>query len=559
MPEFKVGTDDFKELLDQGGYLVDKSLLIRDVIKGNKATLLPRPRRFGKTLNLTMLRYFFEKTDNDNAQLFDGLKIAADRECMRLQGQYPTVFLSLKDVRGASWDEARARLATRIGELLTPFRYLRETLSEIHADPFDRLLSGRGTDADLKDSLRTLIAQLHRHHAKPVVVLIDEYDSPVIEAWNKGYYEPMIDFMRSWLGGGLKHEDGPALFRAVVTGILRVARESVFSGLNNLDVSTTLKIGPFSDKFGFTQAEVDKVLVDFDLSELAEPMRAWYDGYDFGGHVIYNPWSVIKCVDEWPNPVGPHWLNTASNTLIHRELERGGLELKRDLEKLLAGEELRHPVHEDTVFGDIGRSRENIWSFLCFSGYLRAQDPRRDPDDLRLKYRLSIPNQEVVEVYRAFVERHFADDLHADDVQELLQALKNDDVRDFGRRLQNLVLAVLSFYDATRKHPEAVYHTFVLGILTNLRGSYRLSSNVESGYGRADILMFPRRAGLTGKIIELKSLRPDEDFDTALAAALAQIEERQYEAQMREAGVHEVVKLAIAVQGKTVRVRRLEP
>jgi len=321
-------------------------------------------------------------------------------------------------------------------------------------------------------------------------------------------------------------------------------------------VWTILSFSGFADKFGFTQDELDKILDVFALPDLAAPMQEWYNGYSFGGHTIYNPWSVINCVNRHPNPIGPQWLNTSDNTLIHEELAAGGLELQADLLKLMAGEELRYPISEHTIFADIGKTRKNIWSFLCLSGYLRAEDPVHDPDLEELTYRLSIPNAEVRGVYRDFVERHYHEDLHATDITELLQALKNDDIVDFERRLQDLVLGILSFYDVTKKHPEAVYHTFMLGILANLRGGYRLVSNVESGYGRADILMLPKREGLTGKIIELKSLHSDEDIDKAHVSAFDQIADKKYETQLRETGVTNIVRIVIAVQGKNVQVRK---
>lgn len=559
MPKFRTGTDDFKELIDDGGYFVDKSLLIREVITGSKVTLLPRPRRFGKTLNMTMLRYFFEHSAADRRGLFAGLAIGDDAACMAQQGQYPVIHLSLKDIKGKDWPEAQAAIADRLSFLVAEHADVIDSLDRVRQGEVESIRDKTASLSVLKASLKNLITYLHRHHGQPVVVLIDEYDSPVIEAWNKGYYAEMIDFMRSWLGGGLKHEYAPALYRAVVTGILRVARESIFSGLNNLKVASLLQPGPFADKFGFTQAELDRVLTDFALPELAEPMQAWYNGYDFGGHTIYNPWSVINCIENHPAPIGPQWLNTASNDLIHAELEAGGLELKRDLEKLLAGEELRYPLREHTIFDDIGKDRQGIWSFLVFSGYLKAEDPVMDPLSDTHAYRLAIPNREVRAVYRDFVARWYRS-LDFSATRDMLASLLGDRIAVFEGHLTELVRNLVSCHDVAR-YPEAAYHALVLGLLAYLRQIYEIRSNPESGYGRADIIMRPKTADYPlAFIIEFKVIPADADLEAAAGVVRAQIEDRAYAAALHEAGVRpeHLRRLTIIVSGKRVAVRAAE-
>ncbi len=559
MPKLKIGTDDFKEMRDQGGYFVDKSRFVRAVIGGSKCQLLPRPRRFGKTLNMSMLRYFFEKSSQDRRPLFDGLEVAGDAEAMAHQGRYPVLFMSLKDIKANDWAGAKLALSRKVARLYLGFAEVADGLPLIDRQAFDRLCEGRADDNQLNDSLANLISHLYAHYGQPVVVLIDEYDSPVIEAWNKGYYEEMIDFLRGWLGAGLKHEDGPALFRAVITGILRVAKESIFSGLNNLTTASMLTRGPFADAFGFTQAEVDRLLDDFALPELGGPIRDWYNGYDFGGVTIYNPWSVACCVAHHPTPIGPQWLNTASNELVHAELEAGGLEVKRDLEKLLAGEELRYPLVDSITFRDIGRGVRNIWSFLYYSGYLRATDPRRDPlDETALLWRLSIPNLEVSVAYRQFVDRIYTE-FNADGVRPLLDCFIEDrPAADFERVLQELALSLVSHHDVARQ-AEAVFHAFVLGLLAGLRSVYEIRSNAESGYGRADIVMRPKTDRYPlAYVIEFKSVAESADAESALAAALAQIETRDYAAPLRAAGVRDehLRKLAVVLAGKRIHVRR---
>ena len=561
MPELTIGTDDFQEMRRAGGYFVDKSLLIREILDGNKCLLLPRPRRFGKTLNLSMLRYFFERCDENRAPLFDGLQIAEDAEAMQHQGRYPVIFTSLKGIKAPMWEGAFNQFTLNIGEIYLGFsEQVLPSLSALHRPMYERICEGRPTQIDLQNSLRNLISHLYDLYGEPVVVLIDEYDTPIIEAWNHGYYEEMIEFMRCWLGAGLKHERGAALYRAVVTGIMRVAKESIFSGLNNLVTWTTLREGPFADKFGFTQPEVEKLLCDFDAQELAEPIAEWYNGYDFGGTTIYNPWSVVNSVQGGMSAVEPHWLNTASNQLIYEELDAGGLTVKRDLEKLLKGEELRYPISESITFADIGRGARNIWTFLYFSGYLRAEDPEQDLRG-RLTYSLSIPNREVSLAYEQFIERVYTDAI-PDGLDVLIDCFLEDrPAEDLQGVLQELVLSLVSHHDIGRR-AEAVFHAFVLGLLANLRRMYEIRSNAESGYGRADIIMRPTTERYPlAFVIEFKSIEDDADADGALDEALQQIEDRDYAAQLRSAGVaaDDIRRLAVVLSGKELHVRREAP
>jgi hypothetical protein len=325
---------------------------------------------------------------------------------MKHQGQYPVIFISLKDVKGTTWDEMRNRLIEKIGELLIPLAYLRPDLPPIYQRGFDALYTGTPDDATLKASLKNLITWLYTFHKKPVIVLIDEYDTPMIEGWQNGYYDEIAEFLRSWLGGGLKHENAHALYRAVITGILRVAKESIFSGLNNLFVSTSLLPNTLSTMFGFTEDEVLQILKDFGRLDQADIVREWYNGYRFGSQTIYNPWSVSMYISQYPAPPAPYWLNTASNALVYEELGKGGIGIKQDLERLLSGDGIRYPITETITFRDIGKNPANIWSFLYFSGYLRADDPE---EDIRghMAYKLSIPNKEIGLAYETFIEQTY--------------------------------------------------------------------------------------------------------------------------------------------------------
>lgn len=558
-----IGEDDFRCFRDEGYYFVDKSPLIRAVIRGTKAVLLPRPRRFGKTLNLSMLRYFFDRREAErNARLFDGLTVQQDPAIMAHQGRYPVISLSLKNLKSASWETTLGMFVKRMADLYKEHGEVAAGLAEDDRLQFERLAGRTGSRADLALSLSTLIDHLYAFYGKPVVLLIDEYDTPVIEAWNSGYYGQMIEFMRSWMGAALKHEKSEALFRAVVTGILRVSKESLFSDLNNLRVHSILSPGAFEDKFGFTQEELDRLLSDFSLPELGGPMRDWYNGYRFGSTVIYNPWSVLMALDAQPEPLGPYWLNTASTTLIAKELAAGGLPLKADLEKLLAGGELRYPLVENTVFADLEKSTRAIWSFLTFAGYLRAEDPVRNPiDETEILYRLSIPNLEVGIAYRQFVEGVFSDLVPESLSRFITWFLAGGEPEELEALLQELVAGLLSVHDVARQ-PEAVFHAFVLGLLAGLRQVYEIRSNAESGYGRADILLRPLSPRHPwAYVIEFKAVRAKEGAvktaQAAAARALTQVDASGYVMALASAGIpgERIRRLAVVLAGKRVAVR----
>lgn len=560
MPVFKIGTDDFKKLRDDKGYFVDKSLLIKEIIGGNDVILIPRPRRFGKTLNMTMLRYFFEKSQEDRRYLFEDLAISGHPNCMKQQGQYPVIYLTLKQIRGGTYQETELQLRKLISELYNKNSCAAEILeTDVARNDFDELKNGRSSLAALKSSMRDLISILYSYHKKPVIVLIDEYDSPMIEAWRYDYYEEMAEFMRSWLGGGLKHENAQSLYRAVITGILRIAKESIFSDLNNLKVITTLQSHPISRMFGFTEADIEKILIDFSLPDHGELIREWYNGYSFGEQTIYNPWSVSNYVDNLPAPPGPHWLNTSANTLVYEELARGGIEIKRDLERLLSGEEIRYPITETITFRDIGRNPANIWGFLYFSGYLRAERPEwADYDPNLLTYALTIPNREISTAYKQFVNSQFEQGDPSLGIAGFLSVfLENKTAEILEHTLQNLTVSLVSIYDLA-KLPEAVFHAFVLGLLANLRSVYDIRSQAESGLGRADIIMIPKTSRYpAGYVIEFKSIKPDEDIEGMAQESLLQIEEKQYDAPVKSAGMSPdtVRRLAVILQGKRVIVR----
>ena len=558
-PKPPIGLSDFPRLIREGYAYVDKSLLVRSVLDSPaQVLLLPRPRRFGKTLNLSMLRAFFDRDRPENAELFRGLAIErAGEEYMAYRGCYPVVFLTLKDVKTQTWEGCLSHLQETIS--IEYLRHRNTLAGDILAGKeralFDGICDGTATDQSAyENSLKNLLTWLERATGERVILLIDEYDTPIHAGYQSGFYEQIISFMRNWLSGALK--DHASLEKGVLTGILRVARESIFSGLNNLAVAGILKTGPFADKFGFTEPEVSRLLADAGLSDSLPEAREWYNGYLFGEIVIYNPWSILNFIHEQPAPPAAHWVNTSSNDLVRELLESGGEEVREDLEALLAGEGMKCRVMEDLPLRDLRGDPDAIWSLLLFSGYLKPVGVLGDSSEP--DYQLAIPNREVSILYRRIIRHWLTRHLRSKYLNRLLDALVAGEVPEFAKHLQTLVLNMLSYHDTAGgkdKMPEAVYQSFVLGLLANLGDRYRIRSNIESGLGRADILMSPTEPGARGIVMEFKWLGEGEAMEAELQAALDQIEEKQYPATLRAEGCGEVLELAIVFDGKELQVR----
>ena len=557
-----IGLSNFPELIREGYAYVDKSLLIQSVLDSSaKVLLLPRPRRFGKTLNLSMLRAFFDRDTPGSAELFRGLAIERAGEAYTAhRGRYPVVFLTLKDIKTNNWENCLGHLRQVIATECYRHEWLLDgnILNAEEQELFLAIKGRRASQYELEASLSHLLTWLERATGEQVVLLIDEYDTPIHAGYQSGFYEEITAFMRNWLSGALK--DHASLKKGVLTGILRVARESIFSGLNNLAVAGILKAGPFADKFGFTEPEVEWLLADFGLSETLPDVREWYNGYRFGETVIYNPWSILNFIDDRPAPPAPHWVNTSSNDLVRDLLESGGAEIREDLEALLAGGSVECAVTEDLPLRDIRGDPEAIWSLLLFSGYLKPVDVRTR--NRQVFHELAIPNLEVEIVYGRIIRHWLTRHIPSRSLNKLLDALVDGNVPEFARHLQTLVLNMLSYHDTAggeKKTPEAVYQSFVLGLLANLGDQYRIRSNIESGLGRADILMSPvgtgQQGGGRGIVMEFKRLGEKEEMAAQLTAALEQIEKKQYAATLRGEGCGEVLELAIVFDGKQLMVR----
>jgi len=500
------------------------------------------------------LRYFFSNREKDTARLFDGLAVSEIPEVMAAQGEYPTIFVSLKGIRGTDWATARAAMADQIARQYQLYEDIREGADGFMQRRFDAVLNGDASDAALAVSLRDLISMLYRHYEKPALVLVDEYDTPILEAYRGGYYDEMISFMRSWLGEGLKYEDEPALFKAVLTGIMRVAKESLFSGLNNFAVYPAHMASPFNPDFGFTEDEVKTLLSLCGQRDKLVEVREWYNGYDFGRARVYNPWSIVNYLNSECEPAA-YWINTSSNDEIYEIVRDASPALRDDPEQLIAGRSIARPVTEAAVLRD-GAQEQDIWSFLLGAGYLMAKNPRDEFGESL--YDLSIPNREVRRLFGASVRRWLEPVLPLNANRRLVLSLLKGDFDVFEKELAKLVLNLLSYHDLARRGertPEAVIQAFTLGLLASLAGDYRIRSNRETGAGRADIIMIPRKRGEAGFVIEFKAIDESADMDSALRDALAQIEEKQYAAEALADGVSKVRKLAIALQGKTVKVR----
>jgi len=554
-----IGISDFKSLIEGGRYFVDKSLFIKEIIDAPaQVLLLPRPRRFGKTLNLTMLRYFFEKTEETNTHLFENLAIwQAGEEHTSMCGQYPVVYLTLKDVKTGKWEDCLEHLRILIAEEYRRHGYVMQKggLDRIQQAEFRGIADRSASRADYENSLRQLLTYLEAYHHQKVILLIDEYDTPIHAGYVNGYYDDVIGFMRNWLSGALK--DHPSLEKGVLTGILRVAKESIFSGLNNLRVYSLLARGPLADKFGFTQPEVMKLLEDFGQTEGLRQVEEWYNGYDFGGQTIYNPWSILCFLESSSPDCEPYWVNTSSNDLVYQLIQEGGEALKEDLEALMAGESLTRQIDDNIVLREVQQREDAIWPFLLFSGYLTASDPKRD--GLDQTHDLSIPNLEVKWLYTHVIRSWLKKHLSSSKLQELCRSLISGQVPRFAALLQELVLGMMSYHDVASggtRTPEAVYQAFVLGLLAQLGHLYTIRSNREAGTGRADIIMAPLDTSQQGVVLEFKSWEDGRSAEEQLEAALEQIEDRQYAAELAAQGVQQVLKLAVVFDGKTLHVKQ---
>ena len=544
-----VGIDSFEKLRREDFYYVDKSRMIVDLMANwGEVNLFTRPRRFGKTLNMSMLKCFFEiGTDKS---LFDGLAVSKEKElCEKYMGKYPVVFVSLKGVDGLTFEDAYRRLRGIIREEALRLSFLKssEKLDEDDLRSFLRILSEQDTSADMVGSLRMLCTLLEKHCGQKPILLIDEYDVPLDKAYYHGYYPQMIDLIRAMFQAALKTNS--SLFFAVLTGCLRVSKESIFTGLNNLKVCSISDV-KFDEFFGFTDEEVRAMLSAYGLENHYEETREWYDGYRFGGQDVYCPWDVINyCDDLLSNPrqkPRAYWMNTSGNDMVRRLIDRStNGTTQMEIERLIAGETITKTLNEQLTHNEVDASIENIWSLLYMTGYLTAVDY---PDGNR--YELRIPNREVRQIYMQQVLSWFNHKVESetDKLTNLYAAFETGDTETIKEILDEQLLDTVSFYDAR----ESFYHGFLLALLSTC-ANWNVSSNIETGKGRSDIIA-GRKDRKVGFVVEVKDVKDEEKLESACEAALRQIDERDYTAILRRFRVKEIRKYAIAFWDKECRV-----
>lgn len=556
-----IGYEDLKEIIEKNLYYVDKTdMLSRFMDSHAKVNLFIRPRRFGKTLNLSMFRRFFEDERNifgvkiDNSHVFEQLQISSYQEiCIQHQQQYPVINLSLKSAKQPNFQLAYDMMKRDIAEQFERHKYVlnSEKLSEQERDTYASILKLEEKPALYVGSLKTLSSCLKKYHEKKCIILIDEYDVPLETAWFGGFYDQMTGFIRSLFESALKTNDG--LEFAVITGCLRISRESIFTGLNNLKIDSILN-DRFSACFGFTEPEVKEMLAYYGLSERFHEVKEWYDGYIFGTSEVYNPWSIINYTDDiskkdalYPKP---YWSNTSSNSIIRELVEKADNIQREEIERLLAGETLEKPVHEDITYEDVYESSDNLWNFLFFTGYLKSCSQRYDGENTFIQ--IAIPNIEIQTIYRRSILSWFDQKIKLTDLTPLILAIEEGDCENIGNIISEQLMDTISFFD----YGEDYYHGFLAGLL-KAAGKYRISSNRENGIGRTDITMKTPfiRNGLA-VIFELKVVKNFREMEEGCQEALKQVETRQYEAGLRSEGYSRILKYGICFFRKECIVQK---
>lgn len=554
-PRFLLGGSDFADFRESGAYYVDKTGLIRDIIDSPaQVSLIPRPRRFGKTLNLSMLRYWFEPSKLDRAPMFRDLDMTRAGEQYSTHFQrHPVISLTFKDTKAKSWAQCKDLIEEVIVGAAARAEYILDenTLGTADATALRWILDRRASDAILTNGLMVLSRVLAQRMGQKVVILIDEYDTPIHAAVTHGYGDEALSFLRNFLSAGLK--DNPFLYRGVLTGILHVARESLFSGLNNLAVYSILR-PELSGHFGFTEDEVEAITLAAGHAGMIDELRTWYDGYVFGGRTIYNPWSVLSFVVSEDHGFRPYWTSTGSDDLLRNLLlQTGGSELHTDMETLLSGGSVEKPIEENVALRDLGDRSGAAWSLLLFSGYLRAMQLRSEGGALLAN--LEIPNREVLHTYQTVFRSWLGGALGGSGrVDQMTRALLAGDAEGVALHLSDLLSEALSYHDVSGPDVEKVYQAFIVGLLVHLEPRYLVRSNRESGYGRYDVMLLPRMAGEPGVVLELKRLDPRVGTDPTrtLDEALEQIARQGYATELRAVGAAPIHEMAAVFDGKRV-------
>ena len=563
--QIAIGVEDFKKIIDKDGYFVDKTLMIQSLIESQAmVTLFMRPRRFGKTLNQFMIRRFFEDERTrsgeriDNGYLFDGLKITAcGEEVLQHQQQYPVIFLSLKSAKQPNFEEAYKKICRALAEEFRRHQYLLEgnSLADDQKIMFQKIMAEQADYSAYNDALKFLSECLWQYHGKNTMILIDEYDVPLENAYLEGFYDRMIQFICSLFESALK--TNPYLEKSVITGCLRISKESIFTGLNNLETDSVLHTR-YADSFGFTEDEVKAMLAYYDLAAELPEVKRWYDGYLFNETEIYNPWSILKYVNDRKDKVTkfalPYWSNTSSNSIVREMVGEADEMAKADLETLINDGTIEKPVHEDITYGDIHQSQDNLWNFLFFTGYLKKISERKDESGETLYLTMAIPNTEIKTIYKNSIAYWFEQRMKETDRSPLKHALETGDCEAAEDFINRQLADTISYYD----YAENFYHGFMAGLLTNI-GGYRVKSNRESGNGRPDIVMQTVQVR-KGRVIllELKIADSIAEMEAACDRGLAQIEEQRYAEPFITEGYPEVKKYALSFCKKECMIKKTE-
>ena len=548
MKQFPIGVDNFEEIIQRNLYYVDKTGLISDLMYNwGKVNLFTRPRRFGKSLNMSMLKSFFEiGTDKS---LFDGLAISNEKDlCEKYMGKYPVVFISLKEVDGATFESAYNQLRTVICDEALRLDVLANSnkLNEDDLLSYRKIRKMQGEVADIKNSLKMFCRLLEKHYGQKVILLIDEYDVPLDKAYTNGYYSQMIEVIRSMFSASLKSND--SLFFAVLTGCLRVSKESIFTGLNNLVVHS-ISDERFDEYFGFTDEEIKKILKDYNIENYYDEVKQWYDGYLFGEQEIYCPWDVINYCDELTSKKHfepqAYWLHSSGNDIVRMMIKQADEASKMELESLIDGQTVTKKINEQLTHNEINDSIENIWSLLYMSGYLTITERVKQG-----RYVLKIPNKEVTEIFKSEVINWFKEttSLETDKLTSLYAAFKNGDVDTITNILNDKLLDAISFYDTNA----AFYHGFLLALLSTC-STWIVKSNIETGKGRSDIVVMSKDRKY-GFVVEVKNVKDYDKLEPVALSALKQIDEKDYATLLRRFRINDVIKYGIAFCEKECKV-----
>ena len=552
-----IGLSDFKEIIEYDYYYFDKTKFIENILEdGSKVKLFTRPRRFGKTLNMSMLKYFFDvKNKDENKKLFEGLNISKS-EYFEKQGEFPVISISFKNYNKNDWESGFKSIKSTISDIYAKFEYLMEHLNKRDLKKFEDIWLEKD-EGDWERSLLNLTKYVFDYYGKKVIILIDEYDQPIINSYIKGYYSETIDFFKSFYGSVLK--DNEYLEMSVITGILRVAKENIFSGLNNLEVHTILD-SEFTEYFGIMEDEVEEALKDFNLEYELEDVQKWYNGYLFGDTKVYNPWSIINFLKK--GRLRPYWVNTSGNELIKLYLRKLKNEIFDDFSQLLNKKSISKRINDNMIFENLEANfSKNIWNLFFHSGYLTLAE---EYDENRNDVSLKIPNEEILRMFsEMFIDLYFE---NYDIFLEVTEALKKGDAEKFKRELNKILLENVGIFDVGGIYKEQFYHGFMLGLVIMLKNEYEISSNNFAGKGRYDLLLKPKNIEKRkeGIILELKIVNSSQklseneiqkELEKECDIALKQIEEKKYSSVLKNAGIDNILKIGLAFFGKEVEVK----